>query len=76
MPGAAARRATAQVPALGAVEQRYKMAEIDPLQRRPHRGIVEVLRPLRIAHGRAQRAERQIRPLRHEHHLVAGAAGG
>ncbi len=60
------------VPALGAIEQGHQMAEIDPLQRRAHRGIVEPLRPVRIAHGGAQRAERQIRPLRHEHHLVAG----
>ena len=50
------------VPALGPVERGHEVAKVHPLERADHGRVLEATRLGGIAHGRAQRAERQIRP--------------
>ena len=59
------------VPTFRTIQRGHEVAEVNPLERRDHRGLLEAAGLGGIADGGARRAERQIGPLRHERHLLA-----
>ena len=61
----------ARVEAEAARRQVIQAAESDAFKCGSHGGVVTFVRWIGITGGRAQRAQRQIRILRHEHHLIA-----
>ena len=68
--GAAAHPATIPVPPFLAVQQRHEVIQTDPLERAADGSAIETIRLGGIAHRGVQTAERQVRSLRHEHHIV------